>query len=214
MALSEIIRFVLPSHCNADFVKLRQYLSLHGGVKTQYFGAMVAPANAALPIKNHEMCWVIRTAQLNALTEVQDAKSLLFHFQEGQISNLTKALEAEICEFAIINLLSNAPKANTDFKDSMHKTYTDCYRMDGFVGGDWGYALNTNDTNGMLVDEASNQRVEEKERRLACYYLGWESIDAHQAASKTDIFDEEMVKLAPWIGEGSGAWYVKFEKHA
>lgn len=59
----------------------------------------------------------------------------------------------------------------------MHKTYTDCYRMDGFVGGDWGYALNTNDTNGMLVDEASNQRVEEKERRLACYYLGWESIE-------------------------------------
>jgi hypothetical protein len=62
MALSEIIRFVLPSHCNADFVKLRQYVSLHGGVKTQYFGAMIAPANAALPIKNHEMCWVIRTS--------------------------------------------------------------------------------------------------------------------------------------------------------
>jgi hypothetical protein len=49
--------------------------------------------------------------------------------------------------------------------------------MDGFVGGDWAYALNTNDTNGVLVDEASNQRVEEKGRRLACYYLGWESIE-------------------------------------
>ncbi len=65
----------------------------------------------------------------------------------------------------------------------MHKTYTDCYRMQGFVGGEWAYALNTNDTNGVLVDEVRNQTVDEKERRLACYYLGWESIE---------------VRIVPW----------------
>jgi hypothetical protein len=59
----------------------------------------------------------------------------------------------------------------------MHKTYTDCYRMQGFVGGEWTYALNTNDTNGVLVNEVRNKWLEEKERSLACYYLGWESIE-------------------------------------
>ncbi len=132
MALSEIIRFVLPLQRNADFVKLREYLSLHGGVKDQYFGDMIPPSAAALPIKSHEMCWVIRMfsqfsalyifhshqrfylewphdsevrtnssfrAQLSGLTEAQDAKSLLFHFEDSQISELTKALLAPICEF-------------------------------------------------------------------------------------------------------------------
>ncbi|KAF4634106.1 hypothetical protein G7Y89_g4006 [Cudoniella acicularis] len=228
MALFEIIRFVLPLHRKPDFVKLREYLSLSGGVKDQYFGGLFAPPTAALPVKKDEMCWVIQwphdsemhtnslfRTQLSELAETRDAKSLLFHFEDAQISNLTRALEAPICEFAIINLSSDAPKSNADFKHSMHKTYTDCYRMQGFVGGDWAYAVNTNDTNGGLVDDevVRNQWVEEKERRLACYYLGWESIEAHQAASKTEIFAEEMVKLAPWFGSGSGAWYVKFEKH-
>ncbi|KAE9367069.1 hypothetical protein N431DRAFT_418172 [Stipitochalara longipes BDJ] len=187
---------------------------------------MIAPSTAALPIKNDEMCWVIQwphdsvtrtnsvfRAQLSGLTEGQEMRSLLFHFEETQLLELTKALKAPICEFAIINLSPNAPKSDADFKNSMHKTYTDCYRMHGFVGGDWAYALNTNDTSGILADEVRNEWIGEKERRLACYYLGWESIEAHQTASKTAIFDEEMVKLAPWFGPGSGAWYVKFEKH-
>ncbi|PMD33623.1 hypothetical protein L207DRAFT_142509 [Hyaloscypha variabilis F] len=225
MAFSEIIRFVLLHHRKSEFLKLREYLKLHG-VKEQYFGNMIAPPTAALPVRKDEMCWVIhwphdsemRTnsafrTQLNGLTEGQGAKFLLFKFQDNQFSDLTKALEANICEFAIINLTPNAPKSNADFKYSMHKTYTDCYRMQGFVGGEWAYALNTNDTNGVLVNEVRNKWLEEKERSLACYYLGWESIEAHQAASKTAIFDEEMVKLAPWFGMGSGAWYVKFERH-
>jgi hypothetical protein len=61
MALSEIIRFVLPSHRTSDFFKLRQHLSLYGGVKYQYFGNLLAPSAAALPIKKDEKCWVIRT---------------------------------------------------------------------------------------------------------------------------------------------------------
>jgi hypothetical protein len=59
----------------------------------------------------------------------------------------------------------------------MHKAYTDCYRMDSFIGGHWAYALNSNRTDGVLVDQVVDQWVEERERRLACYYLGWESIE-------------------------------------
>ena len=66
----------------------------------------------------------------------------------------------------------------------MHKTYTDCYRMKGFVGGEWAYALNTNDTNGALTDEAREKWINEKERSLACYYLGWESIEVSNPFSK------------------------------
>ena len=66
----------------------------------------------------------------------------------------------------------------------MHKTYTDCYRMDGFIGGHWAYALNSNHTNGVLVDQVEGQWVEEKERRLACYHLGWESIKVCIALQK------------------------------
>lgn len=57
----------------------------------------------------------------------------------------------------------------------MNKTYTDCYRAEGFVGGEWAYATNTNGTDGVLVDLESPE-LPETERRLACYYLGWESV--------------------------------------
>jgi hypothetical protein len=39
------------------------------------------------------------TAQLGELTDGADAKSLLFQFEDTQISELTKALDAPICEF-------------------------------------------------------------------------------------------------------------------
>lgn len=48
--------------------------------------------------------------------------------------------------------------------------------MEGFTGGEWAYATNTNDTSGVLIDSVEDQLLKEKERRLACYYLGWESI--------------------------------------
>ena len=60
----------------------------------------------------------------------------------------------------------------------MHKTDTDCYGMDGFTGGDWTYARNTNDTSGVTIDNiALAPSAREEERRLACYYLGWESVE-------------------------------------
>ncbi|RFU31630.1 hypothetical protein B7463_g4721, partial [Scytalidium lignicola] len=95
----------------------------------------------------------------------------------------------------------------------MHKTFTDTYRMQGFTGGNWTYAINTNDTNGVPLDLAKEHLVPEQERRLACYYLGWESIELHQDASATPVFTEEMDKLQPWFGPGTGAFYVSFKKH-
>lgn len=72
MVLSEIFRFVLPSHRNSDFLKLRVYLSLYGGIQDQYFGYMIAPSVAALPIRKQEMCWVIR---------MHPRRSMLYIFQ-------------------------------------------------------------------------------------------------------------------------------------
>jgi hypothetical protein len=34
-----------------------------------------------------------------------------------------------------------------------------------------GYALNMNDTNGVLANEVMEKQINEKERSLACYYL-------------------------------------------
>lgn len=151
------------------------------------------------------------------------AKSLLFDFEETQISNLAKALQAPVCEFvrylfpvkliiccvillrllltkffdeAIINLSPEAPKAKTDFKQSMHKTYIDCYRMEGFEGGDWGYAVNTDDTSGLLADHEDvtrKERIEEEERSLACYYLGWESVEVRTSPCILGCFEEKKV---------------------
>ena len=70
MALSEIIRFVLPSSSTPEFAKLREYVSLYGGVREQYYGHMVAPANSALPIKKDEVCWAIRLLLYNPLVSI------------------------------------------------------------------------------------------------------------------------------------------------
>lgn len=78
---------------------------------------------------------------------------------------------------AFINLSSTAPLQNADLKHSMHKTFTDCYYQEGFTGGNWAYSVNTNNTEELLGDGENEQVVPVEQRRLACYYLGWESID-------------------------------------
>jgi len=61
MAISEIIRFTLSSTLVPEFTQLRNFVARNYNVKNQYFGYMIAPKNAALPIKKDEMCWVIRS---------------------------------------------------------------------------------------------------------------------------------------------------------
>lgn len=77
---------------------------------------------------------------------------------------------------AIINLAPHAPRFKADFEHSMNKTFTDCYFAKGFTGGGWGYALNSNDSDGRDVDIGTDTSLLEKERRLAYYIIGWNSI--------------------------------------
>jgi hypothetical protein len=58
----------------------------------------------------------------------------------------------------------------------MHKTFTDCYFDDDFTGGGWGYALNSNDAEGVDVQTTPTRLDDEKSRKLAYYLLGWNSI--------------------------------------
>ena len=63
----------------------------------------------------------------------------------------------------------------------MHKTFTDCYLAPdgGFIGGGWGYALNSNDSDGeeIRVATGAEKVLDEDKRMLAYYVLGWESIE-------------------------------------
>ncbi|KIW27608.1 uncharacterized protein PV07_07334 [Cladophialophora immunda] len=250
--LSEIVRFVLPptkARLSA-FLKLRQQVSQSCNIHDQYFGYVIPVKSSHLRVKENEMCWVIHwpqgsslaqnaelRAQLKELTtaatsgQAGEATSLLFPFDDSQVGELKKALEAPVCEFAIINLTPNPPRADPSFVASMHKTYTDCYHFAGFAGGNWAYAANTNDTAGVGVDGRNGlkggvgddddaasagrrEEVPEDERRLACYYLGWDTVEHHQEYSNTPLFFEEINKLAPYFGSGTGAWYVRFEKHS
>jgi hypothetical protein len=60
----------------------------------------------------------------------------------------------------------------------MHKTFTDCYFAKGFAGGGWGYALNSNESEGqeITVDGAVESLLQEKARTMAYYIIGWGSI--------------------------------------
>ena len=82
---------------------------------------------------------------------------------------------------AIINLATNAPRFTDGFEQSMHKTFTDCYLAPGggFIGGGWGYALNSNDSDGeeVRVVIGAEEMLVENKRMLAYYILGWESIE-------------------------------------
>ena len=79
---------------------------------------------------------------------------------------------------AIIDLAPHAPRFETDFEHSMHKTFTDCYFAKGFTGGGWAYALNSNDAEGNEIDVNTTEEplIEEKDRKLAYYIIGWNTI--------------------------------------
>lgn len=93
----------------------------------------------------------------------------------------------------------------------MNKTYADTAQLVGYTGGHWAYALNTNDTAGVPASNGNEEEEEvpEGERRLGVYILGWESIELHEDATETAEFAEEIVKLRPHFGPGTGAWYAR-----
>lgn len=77
---------------------------------------------------------------------------------------------------AFIRLSPTAPLADPALRTSMHKTYTDCYKMQGFVGGQWAYSLNANHPDGVALSDITTTLAQD-DRRLALYFLGWESIE-------------------------------------
>lgn len=76
---------------------------------------------------------------------------------------------------AFIRLSPEAPLSDPALRTSMHKTYTDCYKMQGFVGGQWAYSLNANQPDGIALSDS--KILDSDNRRLALYFLGWESIE-------------------------------------
>jgi hypothetical protein len=62
----------------------------------------------------------------------------------------------------------------------MDKTFTDCYFAQGFTGGGWSYALNSNIADGEILGRGENEvssTLSEPERRLAYYCIGWETVE-------------------------------------
>ena len=59
----------------------------------------------------------------------------------------------------------------------MNKTYTDTYKINGFNGGHWQYAIDTNESYGITSRQVPGEPISEGERRLGVYCLGWESIE-------------------------------------
>ncbi|KAL7803300.1 hypothetical protein V8C44DRAFT_344575 [Trichoderma aethiopicum] len=222
--LSQILRFTLPSGVtvsSASFWKLRQQIAA-AGATTQYYGYTTPTKVTSLPRKRHEVCWVLQwpnelmspTAVARGLAEagVVDATSLVLEFTDAQFEHLTSALEAPICEFACIRLRDDAPLENEALQVSMHKTYSDTYQIQGFTGGYWAYATNTNETAGVPCSAPKQETVPKSQRRLAVYYLGWDSIELHEDGTQTEAFAEEINNLQPYFGPGSGAWYAILRK--
>ena len=134
---------------------------------------------------------------LREVTQGKATKSLVFEYSDSQNEELKKGLEAPITEFAclllstsrevarmlliliqaIIKLSPAAPLQSLDLKQSMHKTYTDCYSAEGFSGGNWAYAVNSNDVDELLSEAVDERLIPEGEGRLAVYPLGWESVE-------------------------------------
>ncbi|KAH8691325.1 hypothetical protein BGW36DRAFT_327645 [Talaromyces proteolyticus] len=222
--LVQIVRFtLLPSLTLAAPVvaKLRQLVS-NAGASRQYLGYMTSTQYASLPKKRHEICWIIlwrknfAAADKPALVGLDDVAqgeptTMLYDFDEGQLEQLTRGIEAPICEFAFIRLSPEAPLSDPALRTSLHKTYTDCYKMLGFVDGQWAYSLNANHSDGVALSDSNI--LDSDDRRLALYFLGWESIELHQDACTTPLFAEEIDKLQPWFYAGSGAWYNIFQKY-
>ncbi|KAK5223833.1 hypothetical protein LTR99_007856 [Exophiala xenobiotica] len=240
---SQILRFTLPhpqTISSSEFHALREHVSKV--CLSQYFGYTVsAPLprkneeicwaiqwpSSSTPAQRAE---ALKSSHENIIGP--DATSLLLEFSDEQMVELVNAFEAPVCEFpqplafvqpgpnrkhealAFIALSSKAPLSSPELKKSMHKTYTDVFGMRGFVGGQWSYCLNTNDSAGMPLSMSGEEHtLPLAKRRVAVYPLGWESVELHQAATKTALFAEEIDKLAPYFGPGTGAFYVSFRRH-
>lgn len=75
-----------------------------------------------------------------------------------------------------MRLAPETPTSDEAVHAPAHKTYTDCFGTPGFVGGDWGYAVNTDEVQGAEFPSDALD-IADADRRLALYLLGWESAE-------------------------------------
>lgn len=92
-------------------------------------------------------------------------------------SNVLNCSHSHHVRKAHVRLSDNTILSDPALQVSMHKTYADTFKLVGFTGGYWAYALNTNETSGMPTAAELGEWVPEGERRLGVYVLGWESIE-------------------------------------
>ncbi|KAM3516269.1 hypothetical protein MY11210_000028 [Beauveria gryllotalpidicola] len=215
---SQILRFTLPSDATISvgtFDDLRDAVA-RAGALSQYFGYSVS-MRRPVPKRRHEITWIIQWPQ-----EPKWDTPLRLSFRElvdGEIADVTvemngsnhddllRGLDAPVCEV-------HTPVLDDAIRESVHKSYTDCFDMLGFVGGDWGFATNTTLVEGETGPYSLHLvRLPEKDRLLSVLILGWESIELHEDATKTALFAEELGKLGPHIDRSSGGWYVTLRKH-
>ncbi|KIK52084.1 hypothetical protein GYMLUDRAFT_100862 [Collybiopsis luxurians FD-317 M1] len=171
------------------FASLRQTVAKFGGVKEQYYGMTHDDTNSLLwiiewPEKINPAGFQGDTGDFRQKVNALDIHSkptswfVPFRFAE----EVRPALTAPVCEFAFIVLKETSKPG--PISESLHKTFTDCYLTDGFTGGNWGIASNSNDS-------------------VCLYALGWESRAHHTEYAKSALFAVEIDKLLPHFAPGS-----------
>ncbi|TFB00810.1 hypothetical protein CCMA1212_007542, partial [Trichoderma ghanense] len=161
--------------------------------------------------RNNTMLWLYRPNQSNESTPEAPRgmlgaplTSLVLDFTDAQVKHLVSALEAPICEFVC---------GRYSCSSSSLSHYSHTYPIRGFTGGYWAYATNTDETAGLPCSAPTEETVPKSQRRLAVYYLGWDSIELHEDGTQTEAFAEEISKLQPYYGPGSGAWYAMLRQN-
>ncbi|KAJ3495535.1 hypothetical protein NLG97_g3327 [Lecanicillium saksenae] len=224
---SQILRFNLPSDeiiSIGAFDNLRKAVA-QAGALSQYFGYSVSMRRSAVPKRRHEITWLIQwpaepawgTALRDSLQALVDGEvaDVTVEINGSNHEDLLSALDAPVCEVVVLRFKEDTPIRDKNVLVSVHKTYTDCYDMLGFVGGDRGFATNTTSVEGVKSATVASSTVglPQKDRLLSVYILGWESIELHEDAAQTALFAEELSKLGPHIDSSSGAWYVTLRRH-
>ncbi|OAA68828.1 hypothetical protein ISF_03203 [Cordyceps fumosorosea ARSEF 2679] len=148
------------------------------------------------------------TISVGTFDELRAAGALSQYF--GSSFSMRKAIPKPRHE---ITLIIHTPVLDDTIRKSVYKSNADCYKMLGFVGGDWGFATNTTLVQGDTTAGAASTSLPPEDQLLSVFVLGWESIELHEDATKTALFAEELGKLGPHIDESSGAWYVTLRNH-
>ncbi|EGX95395.1 hypothetical protein CCM_00049 [Cordyceps militaris CM01] len=173
----------------------------------------------AVPKPRHEITWIIQwprevawdTPLRDSLRELVDGTvtDVTVEMNGSNHDDLVSGLDAPVCEVVVLRFKPGTPVLDDTILESVHKLYTDCFDMLGFVGGDWGFATNTTLVEGETAAPAATTVVclPPKDRLLSVFLLGWESIELHEDATKTALFAEELGKLGPHVDSSSGAWY-------